>query len=826
MELPNVDPPSQLSNKKTIGNVPRDEATREKIVTIINHQFDLEIYLKQKEIATIKQEITRAESILSDLKQAIKNESMASSMPESSHYTRRSAMYQNGLFPQPLPSTPTTPKRKVYRNPEKNQLYGRRHDGVYVSLACPACHRGDFANQQGFLNHCRISHNLEFGPYEQMLLKCGTPVDESEVPLDSPARLRPILSIIPAASKPTSKKLERPSIKVFEEDVDLELETNKKATDVLMDSTPTGTPTAYTPTMETSAADTPTVSTPTVETSTAGTSTVGTSTVGTPTVGTPTAGTPTAETPTTGILKEQSPVTDQAVATSIDKEDENKETETSSISALTNGQPNVEANKSEESNAPTVESVAAAVRAIPASSSSSLASTADIGSRFYIKRRIIVGNVSKFISPERRDPLLKQFTHKWMIYVVEPPQTKQEDFITCVRFHLHPSYKPHNVVDVTEPPFKLTRLGWGEFPIRIQLFFVDKRRNKSVDIIHHLKLDDTHSGKQMLGSERSIEIELDRNTDFTDKTTISPMNTPTLESPAVLAVKQKMSLLGGILKEAVQQLPLVRAGSSHGKALPYSCVPSAKAFIKLPVGKRKAIEWHRARLLRLETQKKAFETNDNVLRIAAEALSTKDVLTWCVQNKYTPTKTDTDESTAETTVQGFCKFCGSLRDGHDETVDDQCPRRPKGWNTRKRNGVINSTTSVSRLLNQLEPGWDESNDADELDIDVDMDEQKPKTSEEEIQRRRRDGNLQGPTSDFDLPSAMEQRLLVGNLLTQATRTFLKKLITKTVDLCHEQEQGSADKSIKMMVPYHIYQTVQNNEEFDFLSNQYMGTEEP
>lgn len=307
--------------------------------------------------------------------------------------------------------------------------------------------------------------------------------------------------------------------------------------------------------METSAADTPTVSTPTVETSTAGTSTVGT-----PTVGTPTAGTPTAETPTTGILKEQSPVTDQAVATSIDKEDENKETETSSISALTNGQPNVEANKSEESNAPTVESVAAAVRAIPASSSSSLASTADIGSRFYIKRRIIVGNVSKFISPERRDPLLKQFTHKWMIYVVEPPQTKQEDFITCVRFHLHPSYKPHNVVDVTEPPFKLTRLGWGEFPIRIQLFFVDKRRNKSVDIIHHLKLDDTHSGKQMLGSERSIEIELDRNTDFTDKTTISPMNTPTLESPAVLAVKQKMSLLGGILKEAVQQLPLVRAG--------------------------------------------------------------------------------------------------------------------------------------------------------------------------------------------------------------------------------------------------------------------------
>lgn len=61
-------------------------------------------------------------------------------------------------------------------------------------------------------------------------------------------------------------------------------------------------------------------------------------------------------------------------------------------------------------------------------------------------------------------------------------------FVTGVRFFLHPSYKPLDVVDVTEPPFRLTRLGWGEFPIRVQLFFVDKRRNKSVDIIHHVKV--------------------------------------------------------------------------------------------------------------------------------------------------------------------------------------------------------------------------------------------------------------------------------------------------------------------------------------------------
>lgn len=151
-----------------------------------------------------------------------------------------------------------------------------------------------------------------------------------------------------------------------------------------------------------------------------------------------------------------------------------------------------------------------------------------------------------------------------MIYVVEPPQAKQEvsAFITCVRFHLHPSYKPNDVVDVTEAPFKLTRLGWGEFPIRIQLFFVDKKRNKTVDLIHHLKLDDSHSGKQLLGSERSIEIELDRNTDFKDISSV-PSSIPVqqdIEPPATMAVRQKMSLLGGILKECVRKLPIVRAG--------------------------------------------------------------------------------------------------------------------------------------------------------------------------------------------------------------------------------------------------------------------------
>ncbi|KTF88537.1 hypothetical protein cypCar_00004526 [Cyprinus carpio] len=61
-----------------------------------------------------------------------------------------------------------------------------------------------------------------------------------------------------------------------------------------------------------------------------------------------------------------------------------------------------------------------------------------------------------------------------------------------------------------EPPFHLTRRGWGEFPVRVQIHFKDQR-NKRIDIIHHLKLDRTYTGLQTLGAETVVDVELHRN---------------------------------------------------------------------------------------------------------------------------------------------------------------------------------------------------------------------------------------------------------------------------------------------------------------------------
>ncbi|KAI4888167.1 hypothetical protein NFI96_014752, partial [Prochilodus magdalenae] len=133
----------------------------------------------------------------------------------------------------------------------------------------------------------------------------------------------------------------------------------------------------------------------------------------------------------------------------------------------------------------------------------------DEASRLYAKKTIVVGNVSKYIAPDKREEN-DQSTHKWMVYVRGSRKEPSIDhFVKKVWFFLHPSYKPNDLVEVSEPPFHLTRRGWGEFPVRVQIHFKDQR-NKRIDIIHHLKLDRTYTGLQTLGAETVVDVELHR----------------------------------------------------------------------------------------------------------------------------------------------------------------------------------------------------------------------------------------------------------------------------------------------------------------------------
>lgn len=125
------------------------------------------------------------------------------------------------------------------------------------------------------------------------------------------------------------------------------------------------------------------------------------------------------------------------------------------------------------------------------------------GVRHKIRKRVIVGNISKWIPPDWREDAA---SHKWTMYVrASKEESDISEVVAKVRFFLHPSYRPNDVVDVTTPPFHLCRRGWGEFPLRVQLHFKNQN-NKPMDIIHHLKLDRTYTGLQTLGSETVVDI--------------------------------------------------------------------------------------------------------------------------------------------------------------------------------------------------------------------------------------------------------------------------------------------------------------------------------
>ena len=75
-------------------------------------------------------------------------------------------------------------------------------------VTCPNCNRYDFSNVQGFINHCRIAHKIEYASHDDAVRHCGVPIDippdESRPPVPS---TRPGIHTILGSSSVLSGKL-------------------------------------------------------------------------------------------------------------------------------------------------------------------------------------------------------------------------------------------------------------------------------------------------------------------------------------------------------------------------------------------------------------------------------------------------------------------------------------------------------------------------------------------------------------------------------------------------------------------------------------------
>lgn len=94
------------------------------------------------------------------------------SLPEGSSLGRRGARGQSSQ--RLANATPATPK-------VRRRCIMTRSDGVLVRLECFACHRDEFANVQGFINHVRIAERVVYSSHQEAAEKCGHPIDESEL---------------------------------------------------------------------------------------------------------------------------------------------------------------------------------------------------------------------------------------------------------------------------------------------------------------------------------------------------------------------------------------------------------------------------------------------------------------------------------------------------------------------------------------------------------------------------------------------------------------------------------------------------------------------
>ncbi|XP_047513448.1 uncharacterized protein LOC125055183 [Pieris napi] len=118
--------------------------------------------------------------------------------------------------------------------------------------------------------------------------------------------------------------------------------------------------------------------------------------------------------------------------------------------------------------------------------------------------RIIIGNTSKYAPPASR---MDKSTHKWLLYVRGPPNRPDlSSILTELTARLHHSYAPHHIVTLRKPPFHISRRGWGEFPVKLDLHFPHPEMNRPTTVTHNIKLDRQYTGLQTLGAETVVDV--------------------------------------------------------------------------------------------------------------------------------------------------------------------------------------------------------------------------------------------------------------------------------------------------------------------------------
>ena len=74
-------------------------------------------------------------------------------------------------------------------------------------------------------------------------------------------------------------------------------------------------------------------------------------------------------------------------------------------------------------------------------------------------------------------------THSFNLTVKGAEDDPDLDYITKIIFHLHPSFG-ENVIEISKPPFTISRDAWGESDVTVEFHFKDPDYNQPQFIVH------------------------------------------------------------------------------------------------------------------------------------------------------------------------------------------------------------------------------------------------------------------------------------------------------------------------------------------------------
>lgn len=183
-----------------------EQSLEDEIKQNVTNQIDLEILLKHREYNLVQNEISKVQNQLDtlqklhsdpgyakylqgiiDLKEATRNEFTQQyyNTEPSEMITRRHSIY--GIRKSLTEGDAQKPHRTSYGglrpvvDSQGNKIcVHKRSDGVIVKIECPTCSRSDFGSAQGFLNHSRLAHQVEYKSQDHAALVCGTVLPDSE----------------------------------------------------------------------------------------------------------------------------------------------------------------------------------------------------------------------------------------------------------------------------------------------------------------------------------------------------------------------------------------------------------------------------------------------------------------------------------------------------------------------------------------------------------------------------------------------------------------------------------------------------------------------